>query len=50
MQTADMQLLNGSAKRELAFECAAVSSTGVQAATFALGKTSYWVAAIATYA
>ncbi len=49
-QTADMQLVNGSAKRELAFEYAVVSSTGVQTATFALGKTSYWVAAIATYA
>jgi hypothetical protein len=49
-QTADMQLLNGSAKRELGLEYALVSTTGVQTGTFGLGKTSYWVAAIATYA
>jgi hypothetical protein len=49
-ETADMQLLNGSAKRELGFEYAVVSTTGVKTGTFTLGKTSYWVAAIATYA
>ena len=49
VETADLQMLNGSAKRELGFEYAIVSSTGVQTGTFALGKTSYWVAAIATY-
>jgi hypothetical protein len=49
-ETADMQLLNGSAKRELGLEYALVSTTGVQTGTFGLGQSSYWVAAIATYA
>jgi len=49
-QTAALQLQNTTAKRSLGFEYAVVSGTGVQTATFALGKSSYWVAAIATYA
>ncbi len=49
-QTAGLQLQNTTAKRSLGFEYAVVSGTGVQTATFVLGKSSYWVAAIATYA
>jgi hypothetical protein len=50
VQTAELQLQNGSAKRSFGFEYALVSGTGVQTATFALGKSAYWVASVATFA
>lgn len=49
-ETADLQLMNGTTKRELAFEYRLVAAAGVQTASFALSKKQYWVAAIATYA
>lgn len=50
IETADLQLRNGTAKRELGLGYAIVSTTGVQTGTYTLGRAGYWVAAIATYA
>jgi len=49
IETADLQLRNATAKRELGLGYAVVSTTGTQTGTYTLGKAAYWVAAIATY-
>ncbi len=48
-ESADLQLSQGTAKREFGLEYAIVSSTSTQTATFGLGSARYWVAAIGTY-